>query len=541
MTRVRARRDPPPSTPPARLRPRAVARWGVLGGCVLLLVGTACTRKEPDRPRTPAATPEPVIDTAGDGEAAARGWALAVAKDPAPIAELAKFDGWRSYFGGHAGEALDKLLEGGMPTDPIARIGVARAALDLSHAHQDLQRLVLALTPDAIAALATRPGIEAAAPWIAFIEARHAAATGQPTAAALSRIPADTPAAQWGAMLAPDATTPAAALLRGLPSGVEAELPPGATKAYVERLNVAALVEAGRLEEARKRLARIPATEPDFSIDTGEGAVGLWDPLSLRGATRVYAGVARAAVEGLAGWPQLLAAEAQILLGDPSGAAQVAAGLADAPPAEAPLFAQLVLTDAHDAIDLKHSARALQGFALRAAGKTAEADAAAAKIPTDTIAHRVLRLWAGATDAEDAFPRDRSVLAKVLLDKFAAMGEVAGAGDFSDLALADRYVDAVQRRYGAALYAADRKALAVKAFESAEDKSAGLEPSRRNLVPAMVAAARMNVGIGRPRVSLKYLSRLGERLPAVAAPAEMLRDLLSLRAMENSGGATAGQ
>jgi hypothetical protein len=53
--------------------------------------------------------------------------------------------------------------------------------------------------------------------------------------------------------------------------------------------------------------------------------------------------------------------------------------------------------------------------------------------------------------------------------------------------------------------------------------------------------ARENVRIGRPRVALKYLSRLAERFPAVAAPADMLRDLLTIRAMEQEGGAASGQ
>ena len=80
-----------------------------------------------------------------------------------------------------------------------------------------------------------------------------------------------------------------------------------------------------------------------------------------------------------------------------------------------------------------------------------------------------------------------------------------------------------------------------KAREAAEDKAAAQGPSARNSLAALVLTARDNVSIRRPRVALKYLARLGDALPAVEGPAEILRDLLSLQAMEQGGSATAGQ
>jgi hypothetical protein len=116
-----------------------------------------------------------------------------------------------------------------------------------------------------------------------------------------------------------------------------------------------------------------------------------------------------------------------------------------------------------------------------------------------------------------------------------------GTGDIDALEIVDRYVDAIERRYASALSRAGERAMAVKHRSAAEDKVAAFSPSRRNILSALTMAALENYGIGLPRVSLKYLSRLNTRVPAAVGPSEQLRELLSYRALEKGGGVSAGQ
>jgi hypothetical protein len=168
-----------------------------------------------------------------------------------------------------------------------------------------------------------------------------------------------------------------------------------------------------------------------------------------------------------------------------------------------------------------------------------------AKLGKDTVGQRVNRAWAGAylgQSPKGAFPDDRDVVLKLVSQQLTALGkDAAGVTDVTELALGERWVDALQRRYAAALSRADVPELAVKNRDAAEDKRAAFAPSGRNTLSALTASALNNVQIGRSRVALKYLSRLESRLPAAAGPAEILRDLLSHKALQESGGATAGQ
>ncbi len=160
-----------------------------------------------------------------------------------------------------------------------------------------------------------------------------------------------------------------------------------------------------------------------------------------------------------------------------------------------------------------------------------------------TIVERVWHAWASNRQNKDvnpdAFPVDRAPLQHALDNAIGALGEAGqGAQDVLNLDLSARTVDGLERRFADSIVKRD-PALAVKLREDAEDKSAAAAPSPRNTLSSLAKSARDNVAISRYRVSLKYLSRLG--LAEADLPSDLLRDLLTLRAMEAEDPAMVGQ
>lgn len=457
-----------------------------------------------------AGAPPPTIDTKADQAEIARSWLSKLHADSEPLVKLAQSNpGWNGVFRNDpmvALEEFEKALAGGSVD---AQVGAARSALELAATHRALGRIVVALTPALIAAQATRPKAEASAAGRAFILARHALATGRPT--------------------------PAAA----------AQPPYAGTDAFEHRLRIRAAVAEGQLKEARARLKRIDPTLPDLVIGAGDDRVVFRDPATADVGADVYAAIALEAVKDTKGWPQILAAEAELALGRPADADKRLAALLATPPQTSPALSQLVLSAALNGADLTIYATALQARAKAGAGDAAGAKALAAKIGTGTVAHRVFRAWALAAtgDAVDeaAFPTDRGELSRVVVTALAAQAEKAGATDVQELLLVDRYVDALQRLFATALEEADKPVLAVRMRDGAEDKAKAAAPSIRNALSSLVGSADAYVRIRQPRIALKYLTRLAKRLPAVAGAVEMLRDVLSLRAMGQGGGAATGQ
>ncbi len=518
------------------------ASWLAVAGALAL---SGCPEKKKPDPVATAAAAQQAVETAAERKRFDASWLVALAGDPKPLVALAESsDGWRSLFTGETRAALDGFMDDA-EASADARIGAARAALELARAHARIGFLVRALTPKMLEVQASRPGAEAGAPWRAYIEARLAQARGEDASKPSSKIPTDAPAAAFAAAMAPEATTPLAALLRGQAAGLDAELPPGGTDAYAARLQIRALVDAGKLKEARARFGRLDPKAGDIVLGTGKEQVALRDPVAADVGARLYAALTVDLLADTGGWPLLLKADALRMLGKTDDALAALDGL-NTPPADAPGLAMLVLTDALEADDLVAQAGALRARLLADKGDQAGAGKAVDALPRETIGQRVVQAWAGSfigrVDAE-AFPEDRTRFSRNLIDAVTAVGDDApGAATLAELMLVDRYVDVVQRRFADALVRMDRPALAVKMRAAAEDKTSAQAPSARNALSALAAAALDNVGIGRPRVALKYLSRMSEALPAAAGPADMLRDLLSHKAMEQSGSsATVGQ
>lgn len=544
------------------MRRRAIRVTGLtLAGLVTL---SGCPEKKKPRPEgvdTPAAEVRPTFEAGGDQAAFGDTWIATIARDPAPLVALAgTSDGWRSFFTGAPREAL-VAFDADVDRVPEARIGAARAAIELAEAHARLALLVRALTPQMLKAQASRPGADASAAWRSYIDGRLAQARGQDPAAAFAAVPADSPAAAFvAAATAPSEAAAAdgaaagdapaadqaavAALLRGDAAGSDATLPAGGTDAYAERLQIRALVAAGRIKEASKRLERLDPAEPDIVIGEGTGRLTLRDPIAADVHARLHAARVVELLADDKGWPRLLKADALRMLDRDAEALAELDALLAAPPAEAP-FAMLVVSDALGVDDLKSQAHALRARLLAEKGDAAGAVAVVDAMPVTTVGQRVWKSWAGSFAGKGdpaAFPEDRTVVARLYIEAIEALGEAAkGVNDVTELALVDRYVDTLQRRHADALVRLDQPARAVKMREAAEEKTSAQAPSARNALSALTAAALDSVAIGRPRVALKYLSRMSEALPAAKGPDQMLRDLLSHRALEHSGDVTVGQ
>ncbi|MCA9543048.1 MAG: hypothetical protein KC613_01625 [Myxococcales bacterium] len=515
----------------------------------LVLVAAAlpgCRKKAKAPAAAPADAPKPV-DVTADRAAAKGSWILAIARDPDVLSKLADTagDGWRGLFVGDPAAAVEGFDAAARSADAVdARTGLARAALDLADANHSLGLLQVGLTERWLDAVGTRPNAEQTAAWRALIQARLLVRQGKDAAEPLARVGSDPSLAGWVPHLAADAASPLALHLRGQ-GPAPAEWPAGTSETYQQRLGAWAAARQGDWRESQRRLKGHDPEAADFAIGEGLERIGFRDPLVAGFEAQIWAARALEAVDKLEGWPAYHAARAELLLGRPKAAAQRLERLLAAPPAEAP-FAMLALSEFLDRADLLAGVGALRVQALVEAGEKAAAEAAFAKLEGTTVGQRVLRSWAGAVLGKPLdtgiFPEDRDVLAGALRGEVQALGAAAkGQQDLSQLSLVERYVDRVQRRYAATLAMSGQPAAAVKARQAAEDKTAAMAPSPRNTLPALAAAAYDQVGIGQRRVALKYLSRMKEQVPAASGPAEMLRDLLSLKAMEHDGSATAGQ
>lgn len=475
-------------------------------------------------------------------------WLIEAAQKPDALNAIGgASEGWPLLMRNEAAKALAAFeadlkagAEGQAAVD--LKIGAARAALELAEAHQHLADIVHKAAPKLIKAQMALPGAATATPWARYIQARMSAygvLGGEKGGSLDLTAQPGSPADPWLAALKADAVGPLADLLAGRAGGADSDAPAGAEDAYVERLRLRSLIAAERLTEARKRMARINPATPDIRVKLDNQQLTFIDPFSLLAQGQVYAAVALKHLEGVEGPGVLLKAKALMILGryeEAAKAAQVAAGGTAAP------LSMLIFSGVMAEADLVAEAKALEAVAFHALGQEAAAKAAFDSIPEGSIAQKISRQLAAvimgqALDAE-AFPSDRRHVTRLIqasLPKDAPGSQVVG-----DLMLIDRYVDVIQRRFADALQRTGKRAVATRVRADAEEKSKAQSPSMRNTLSALTAAALDNVQIGQPRVAVKYLNRMREHLPAVMTPMEMLRDVLTLRAINQDGTPTRG-
>lgn len=527
---------------------RALLLLGLLGA------SAGCTKvADVEGPGPSSQAQAQAVDLSADRAAVQASWLLELAKDSSALITLAEANpGWAPYFKGSFLEAIEAFERAAQSGDLDAQIGLARACLEQAAALRAVGDTQRALLPDWLKAQRTRPDAAQLAPWYTYLEARNL----RGERADLEKILAGVPEEAWGeaAPLLKALSAGAGPLYVALSAsgqageGAEVEAWPGPiTQAMRQRLEVLQLVRAGKAKAAVRLFRRIDPLQGDLEIQAASGKVSFHDPHLADLGALVWASYAQETTQSLEGWPALLHARALMALGQPEAAAdrleKLWAGGADLP---APPLALLILSESLGPADLRAQVRALQVQAATQRGQAQEAQKLLADLGEDTITHRVWRGWAQAVAGQKpslaAFPEDRDVFTRVFTEAIVALGDAAkGQEDVTALLLVERTVDAAQRRFAELARFAQDGALAVKHREAAEDKIAAQAPSTRNTLAALAEAADDNVAIGRPRVALKYYSRMRERLPAVAVPSEMLRDLLSLQAMEHDGSATAGQ
>ncbi|MFN3202142.1 MAG: hypothetical protein ACE366_27305 [Bradymonadia bacterium] len=492
--------------------------------------------------------PDASFDVTAEKSALAESWIVKAAQDPAGLDAIGGASaGWPLLMQNDTLKALE-AFEGDLKSkadDVDLKIGAARSALELAHAHMRLADIVYRASPKVLKAQMALPGAAAGSAWADFIKVRmhqYGAQMGfkQTGEVPTSTAPEGSPVVPWSAALKADAVGPLPDLLAGRAGGADADIPPGSEKVYGERLRLRSLVAAGRLKEARKRLARINQATPDVRIELEKQNLVFLDPHGLLAQGHVYAAVAEEHLKGVAGASQLLLAEAQLLQGkgaEAAKSAEAAAGFAGELPLSLVIFSGISTFD-----DFKAEAIALQAMALDQAGQRDAAKAAAEQIGQSSIAQKVSRVRTlvrfGQPLEKDVFPTDRSQLERLVRE--AIPKDAPGQQVVADLLLIDRYVDVVQRRFADALSRTGKRAVATRVRADAEEKSKSQAPSRRNTLSALTASALDNVDIGQPRVAVKYLNRMRDHLPAVLTPMEMLRDLLTIRAINHGGGVKRG-
>lgn len=465
------------------MRGCVLARWALWGGLSLVSF-QACERR--------VETAEVGLDMTADREALANSWIAKIASHPDELAALAKQSpGWRSFFVGNPKVALEDFEKSiaSAPEDQLfdLHVGAARAALEWAKAEHALA----ALTADVLPKLAEKKKqnqqlIEDASPNAEGPDAKSASLDVEEARAVLPLV---------------------------------------APEGYAQK----------SLKERRKLHGMNPTSDSGSEIYASVALQHCEQALKLSGASLA------------AEW---LAAEAEILLGRNEKALSHLELLLNDKSTAFPL-SFVVISEWTDLASLRYAA-ALMKVLLQPQPKLAQLQAVEKPVVSGSLSKRtstqVWLAWAvaqlGETPASDAFPEDRMLFSHIwssVLQQLAPDGgELAGAQDVANLQLIDRLVDLWERRFAEALRKAD-PARAVKLRADAEEKTRAAEPSARNRWPSLAENARDNVTIGRARVALKYLSRLEEQLPAAGAPAELLRDLLTLQAMDQSSNAILGQ
>ncbi len=548
-------------TPQGPARPRASA-WEISSlACSLaccLACSLACTSPAPEgalekpAPSQREQEAQERVTLAADAQALAAPASLltALAAQPAPLDEWEGSDGWVAFFKGQlaaASEAFGERLKGS-PTDLSARLGAARAALELAEAYSTAAALTDRVAVDWLTVERQSPHAAHYAPWYDWVEL--ALSTGEASArealkGRLAALSAPEMSPWVSVALSPDPDT--------APSAASAE--------YRPWLAFARAVEQGEVLRARKLVGRLKLRAPVFVAKSAPEvpSQSVYDPRLARVAATYYALEAREALSGDLSadpWAPLLVAQVSAALGDHARALELLTpldALTSTPSAHLLLLSpNLTLEDA------RAEARARRVASLYALGRDAEAEGiliAWPDAPTLSTPQRVWRLWALASAAR-LHPSRATALAATLSEELKALlptrrrplarlaaEQVRGpsAQRLSALELTERWLDAQHHRFAEAAVWLDLRVPALNALTAAEDPSSPLRLGGRNRLSRLSLSALNQIQLSRHRVASKYFLRLREDLPALAALAEMTGDVLSGSSFNGGGEVNAGQ
>jgi tetratricopeptide (TPR) repeat protein len=469
---------------------------------------------------------------------------LDIAMNSAGLQALAQKSGWGQFFQGDmigAIEAFRVRLE----AHPDARLGAGRAALRMAEGYERLESLRMALTPDLLEAQSSRPGASVLPGWHTFLRLRLQKKMGKPVDTKdLAKLSAAGLSGLAGVFNGkPDAL---AHLFDGSGDYEGFAQLPSMTDLYVSRLKFRAALKSKPVAGLGKRWARLKFDKPDLNLSKEGSTFELWDPVSADISRRYYARLALVFLGNGAGCPSFYRARARILLGDFIEAEKELKGLLSASPKTVSLSCA-VLTEVLNAAALTRVSTESLARVMFLQGRADEATQLLDTLPTKTIAERVgvayVRSLMGYKPASNLLDR-RDVLAKIILNRVTNLEPKGkGTNDVMELALIDRYVDTIQRKWADTLSRSDKLAQAARTRVASEDKVKAYELSGRNGFDSLAASAVDHYRIRQPRVALKYLLRLARKLPTASALAEQLRDVLSYRAMlsKGGGGVTVGQ
>lgn len=473
-----------------------------------------------------------------------------LAARPAPLDEWEASDGWVAFFKGQLAVAAESFRDRltATPADLSARLGAARAYLELAEAYSTAAALTDRVAVDWLSVERQSPHAALYAAWYDWVEL----AVSQGDLAAREALKG-----RLASLSTPEMAEWAQVALSADPGAA----PSDASAEYRPWLAFARAVEQGEPAKARKLLERLKLRAPIFVARAGEGtpSQSVYDPRLARVAATYYALEAREVLgaEPLADpWAPLLSAQVSAALGDHAGALALLTPL-DALTV-APSAHLLLLSPNLTLEDARAEARARRVSALYALGRDVEAEAVLSAwpdAPTLSTPQRVWRLWALASAAR-VHPERAPSLAAGLSDELKALlptrrrplarlaaegvkGEAAQR--LNSLELTERWLDAQHHRFAEAAVWLDLRVSALNALNAAEDPSAPLRLGGRNRLSRLSLSALNQIQLSRHRVASKYFLRLREDLPALATLAEMTGDVLSGSSFNGSGDVNAGQ
>lgn len=458
---------------------------------------------------------ENVFDLTEDKKALSESWIFTILKDPDRLVNLAKSnEGWQFYFQNRLEEAVIHFKND--LNNKESAIGLCRSTFELHQSYKLLSQIIGDLNEKF---LLKQDSIKIDPDWINFIKNRNRYKTTKDKKA-VDFNDKDGKIAQWFITIEQGQF-----LSENEDKSYEFSpyLPESSTDQYKIKLKIHFFILNNKLKQAHNLIKTLDLSKPDFIFKNGEKEVYLFDPgmITIKTDLIIYEiiknhqlfdslCVANAFIET----KNLIEAEKHLSLYEKEILNE-----------KNDLFARFVISKYLVKEDLALDVRNLK---LMIKNETPKSDNIKKErifsIITSNIYNHKLK-----TD----FSFNRDVFLREFKDKVLLSGKDApGFQDVNNLYLIERYIDHLQRIYAESFIISNQPEFSVKNRELAEEKGKMGEISGRNTLLSIIQIAYDNIYIGRLRIALKYLTRLSNDFPDANIPAELLRDLLTLKAIE---------